>query len=275
MRVSFAVAISIALVFLGCTNAFDEFAKKDSDDALYFGAQLNMANGEYDLAIGKFQKISTTYLSQRAVTANYAAAYAGRCGLNLINLADAFSTDNGATNVFRLLMRQFSGISASRAADCKTAETLMLSIAAAASGRTADENTFLVFLELAKIGAYLALNVDTSPIDGTPDVGYDVCVVTTAWDTASREVATAVSIIRDSLNGPNMPTLLSSMASTLTTACTAIQTAYPAGNFCTTPATTDTNATTITTAIKAIKGVIGCTTNPGLGYAAPATCVCP
>ncbi len=263
------------LAFSGCLNILAEVAKKDSDEAIYKAALIAMDSRDYAAAITDFQKLSTTFIGQRSVTVNYASAFAGRCGLDLLLLVDSIKT-NASANLFITLMKNFKGATTTNISDCLQAETLIRSINNSAASRNVDENLLMVFVSFAKIGAILATYADTNA-DGTPDAGFDSCNTTQFPNAKAREVASAINLIVDSLSGPGVPTLLGAATTSLTSICTTLAGISATYAFCgANPAVTDPTAYTANQ-IKALNGVIKTTDFPGLGTCNNTTvnCICP
>lgn len=160
---------SFVLVLAGCPNGFSEFANKNSDEALLYQAQLYADQRDWDNAILSVTRMSASGRTNRDTKYFLASAYAGRCGLDLLNLANAL-TGLSSSKLFPLLLTQYSGLTTTSLADCESAESTLLGISTNYTELTADENILLAFLEFVKIGAVLGSNAN---IDADGNGSYD------------------------------------------------------------------------------------------------------
>ncbi len=251
-------------------NAFLESAKKDTDEARIFEARKLMNQSRWAEAITAIQATSTAMQAKRETKATLASAYAGKCGLNLIQMADRISSA-GSAALFPILLTALRTADAAAITSCQLAETTLLSISTSAASRTADENTLLAFVGFAKIGAVLALYADTDD-DGSAQVAFNPCNTGELPDAMLREVGTGVTIAVASL-GASGTSIGSALSTSVSSACTALAGVDPAYNFCsiTDPVGFSANQ------VKAIGGLVRSTDSPGLGTCAGdiATCVCP
>lgn len=269
----FRVILFLAFVSLGvgCSqNAFMESSKKETDEALLFEARKQMNKSQWADAITLINRMTTEGRTSRNTKVTLASAYAGRCGLNLIRLADQIANASGQ-NFFALLVNSFRGSTATSITDCVSAETTLLSISTVPADRTADENVMLAFIDFAKIGAILATYADTNA-DGTPDVGFNSCNTAHLPDAMLREVGTGMTLAVNSLAASG-GTIGSGLSGSVTAACSALAVIDPNYNFCTITTTSGFSADHV----KALGGLVRSTDNPGLGTCAGslATCVCP
>ena len=115
-----SIFLSISLNSCG-GNILSEFADKESDPALLKAMQIHTNKFEWDDAISKYSQMSTEFASKREVLVVLASAYAGKCGLRFIELAQNIG-DMGVTLLFKFLMRQFPNSTSSNRDDCKLAE---------------------------------------------------------------------------------------------------------------------------------------------------------
>jgi hypothetical protein len=268
------LSLIVIVVFVGlggCTqNAFLESAKKNTDSALLFEARKQMNSSNWADAITLIGEMSVAGRADRGTKAILASAYAGRCGLNLISLADQI-TNSASQNFFAILMSGFRGASVTSVTDCITAETTLRSISDVAANRTADENVMLAFIGFAKIGAILSTYADTNA-DGTPDPTFDSCNTAMLPDAMLREVGTGVTLAVSSLAASG-GSIGSGLSDSVTNACADLAGVDPSFDFCS--VTTATDFTTDQT--KALGGLVKTTDNPGIGTCAGdiQTCVCP
>jgi hypothetical protein len=251
-------------------NAFLESAKRDTDAALLFEAKKQMNSLQWTAAINTILKMSAAGLSDRSAKVALASAYAGRCGLNLIRFADQLSSA-GSSGLFALFLSALKTATTSSVADCISAEQSLISISSDPALRTVDENLMLSFIGFAKMGAILASYADLDD-DGTADSGFDACDTSDIPQAMVRQFGTGMTLAIQGLNASGS-TLGSSLATAVTSACTALAGVNPAYNFC---AVTDPSAFT-TNQVKALSGLMHSQDAPGLGTCASplAACVCP
>lgn len=231
MKVFLCIWISLSIFFsIGCsTNILESFADTQSDEALLFNAKRKINTGDYDEALTYFQSMSSTFLSRRDVLSVHASAYAGKCGLNFLDLVDGI-TNIGTARLFPFLMGNFqSGTTAKRDA-CATAETLMQNISTSYTLRTSDENLFLSLIDLSKMGVVFNGTADANN-DGTVDGGYDPCSSGSISDADVRQVGTAINLLRTSIVGVS-GTSFGSFAADINTLCSAWPGGAAAYNFC-------------------------------------------
>lgn len=239
-------------------NAFLGTADKSSKAALMYIAKSQIDNADYTGALTTLATMTTTDQASHDGRVLKATAYAGRCGLNLVNLANDVSTNIGSKKVMQILLTTMKA--ATSYTDCTSAETQMLAIAAA--DMTADDYVFLAFLEFAKIGAALESVADTSDHDGTVDGGFNSCTMAAA---VTGDIGVALNVAMNSLTSSGVAILSSSITTTWNSICNATAPfTYPCNN-------TDPNAFTnpkqlniIRTLIKANE--IGLNTCGGSSY---------
>ncbi len=269
IRILSLCLISLGLVSTSCSsNILDEFAKKDTNEALLFEAKKDMNDSEWTAAIAKFADMSSDFLAQRDVKLQNAKAYAGRCGLDLLQLFEDLSTNLSTGRLYALLMAGFVGGTATQADDCATAEGLIVSIAASAGSRTSEENTTLAFVSFAKMGATFAAFADDTLSDGSTDADFNGCqdnLTPGMPDAYVREVGIGLAIASTSLTAAIASGGLSGGGelSSATSACTALEALGAQYNFCT---ETDTASLTADQ-VKAIRWTMMDNQSVGLGGA--------
>ncbi len=265
------ILILLSISLSSCSqNAFLESAKRDTDDARLFEARKLMNQSRWDEAITAIQATSTATQAKRETKATLASAYAGKCGLNLIQMADQIA-NAGSSALFAVLLLALRNADATAIANCQLAETTLLSINSTAASRTADENTLLAFVGFAKIGAILSVYGDTDD-DGTVQPAFNPCNTGELSDAMLREVGTGITISVASL-GASGTSIGSALSTSVTSACTTLAGVNPAYDFC---SITDPTGFSVSQ-VKAIGGLVRSTDTPGLGTCAGdiATCVCP
>lgn len=264
-------SLSAIVMLVSCSqNALLESAKRDTDAALLFEAKKKMNSALWTDAITLIARMSATAQAERSTKVTLASAYAGRCGLDLIRLADQISTSSG-TNFFSILGSAMRAATGPSVTDCVSAETTLLSISSDPQALTADENMMLSFIGFSKIGAILATYADLDD-DGSADAGFDACDTADIPEAMVRQFGTGITLAIASLNATGS-SIASGLSTAVTSACTTLGGLDPAYNFCSITDPADFTADQI----KALGGLIHSTDNPGVGTCAGdiATCVCP
>jgi hypothetical protein len=184
----------------GCPNAFVESANKKSDDALLFSAEQHANASQWTAAITDIAGMSASGKAKRETKAALASYYGGRCGLNLLNLADTLQNHMGASNLWPTLMSAEIGATTAALNDCVLGEQSLLSIDPVAANRTPDENVLLAFIEFAKMGAALEQSNADANHDGTLDGTFNPCLAADITDAATQQLATGLTIGLQALN---------------------------------------------------------------------------
>jgi hypothetical protein len=143
----------------GCPNVYQSFAQTTSDPALLFQAQQLINSGNYTGAITTIGNMTSAGQATHDATVLLSTAYVGRCGLDMLGLATSIA-NMGTTTLFNTLETVFSGATASTKSDCDTADVLMTGLPA--SELSPDDDVFLAFVELAKIGTTLVTSGATT-----------------------------------------------------------------------------------------------------------------
>lgn len=151
-------------------NFFKDVSSKTSDAAKYEDALKAIDNGDYTSAIALIEGTSTPFLAQTNVIQTLAGAYAGQCGLDFIGMITGLGSSSGAPFLF--FMQAFQTISVIPAS-CATAQTKM-ELLGNSTQRTGDQNLFMFFLGIAKVGTYLKARADANS-DGTSDHAHISC----------------------------------------------------------------------------------------------------
>lgn len=186
----------LVLPLVSCSeNIFDEIADKDTSEAVYFQAKLELNERDYVTAITLFESLDPTFLAVRERTGVYASAYSGRCGLEFLTLLNTLQNP-GANSVLSLLMAGFPGATLlENQSDCGQAETILNTIGDQ-DARNGDENLLMAFTSLSKIGVTLSHYADDNE-DQVVDGGFDQCdlVAFPAADVAIIGAALANSLL--------------------------------------------------------------------------------
>ena len=186
------LVVTLSLLFsLSCSkNFYDELADKEEDDAVYFEAQKALDDLNYSQAILLIQSLGADYQTRRDVNFTLASAFAGRCGLNFISLAETLS-DASATGLFGIIMQGFPGSSDNSIADCISAESVINTVESDPTLRTVDENLLMAFVAFSKIGVILNRYADSDD-DGSPDGGFDHCSNADFPEADVRQIGTGI-----------------------------------------------------------------------------------
>lgn len=204
------VLISALSSNMGCANLFLEMADKTTDDALYFAAKLKADQYDWTGAITDIGNTTADFQARRDVRVFLAGLYAGRCGLDLIDLSNKIQ-NAGSTSLFSVLLAAFVGKTQTHLDDCLTAETILKSVGATAGTRTTEENIKMAFVAMAKMGVILNIRADADA-DGALDAGFTPCNSNTATGDADMpatdasnadltEMITGIALVFTSLAG--------------------------------------------------------------------------
>lgn len=196
-----ALALLMAVSNLSCSvNIMENFADKNTNEALFEDAKILINKGSYEAALAKIELINGSLAQDRRVIALKATAHAGLCGLNFLNFALALK-NLGTTRILPFLAAQFRGGTTTAKIDsCITAESLVESIGAIEL-RTSDENFLLAVIGLAKAGTLLSYYADGDQ-DGSVAGAYDICTAAAAGvraaggsmpDEDARELGSAIT----------------------------------------------------------------------------------
>lgn len=174
----------------GCPNAFQEMADPNSDAALFFQAQQEIDIPNFDKALVTIAKATPKGQASRRGRNVAASAYAGRCGLNLIDLASKM-TNLGSVTLYNSLLSTFKTVPTASTApdDCLAAEQNIVAIPAASAQK--DDFVFLAFNSFAKIGTTLAKYADLDD-NGVVDPAFNAC--TTMSDAQVAEIGTGLTL---------------------------------------------------------------------------------
>lgn len=169
---SYTVLLVVVGLNLACSNLFLEMSDKTTDKAKFYAAKLKLDQSDWTGAIADILSMTADYQARREVKVVLASAYAGRCGLDFLDLAEKLQ-NAGATSFMSVLFNAFRLKTATNLADCRSAETVLKTIGATAA-RTSEENLLMAFVSLAKIGVILAIRAD-GDVDGVVDTNFSPC----------------------------------------------------------------------------------------------------
>jgi hypothetical protein len=224
------ITASFLMSATGCPNAFLESANKTSDDALLFSAEQHANNSEWSAAITDISGMTSDGKAKRETKQALASYYGGRCGLNLLGLAQSLKDNSPSTKLWPIVMRFMVSATAAQLADCKLGEQTILSIDTVPANRNANENVLLAFLEFVKMGAALASSNADANHDGVVDGAFDACSAVDIVDTSVQELGTGLTIMARALAASGFGA--SGISDLVANLCTTMD-AYQAG-FCNT-----------------------------------------
>jgi hypothetical protein len=209
------LVLFLSLMNIGGCNVFNDLSDKTSDAALSEDIQKYIDKSMWYDAYNKWQTLSPTGKTQRSNKVLLATIYAGWGGLDLIALSSRLSSATGNT-LFKILLTAFRGKTINDYDYQVLAEQTMQSISATASGRTTDENIFLLFVEFAKLGTLMAATGDLDA-DGTVDGTYDNCSLSNSQGahvvTAIGNIVDVLTVTGTTLAGANLAALQAACAS--------------------------------------------------------------
>lgn len=272
----FWILISIGST-LGCSaNILEAFSDTQTDEALLFAAKKKINSGDYDTALTYFSSMTSSFRSRRDVIAVQASAYAGKGGLNFLDLVDGL-TNMGTNRLFVFLMQTFTSGTTTKRDSCITAEALMQTISSSYASRTSDENLFLSLINLAKMGVIFNRVADANA-DNSVDGGFSACSSASISDADVGEIGTAINLMRTSLSGVS-GTTFGSFASDINTICANWPAMVSAYNFCVDGlgAPIFTSSSFTANQLKGIRSLINENSTVGLGSCAGdiVACACP
>jgi hypothetical protein len=171
--------IAFMCVFLlSCSNLFSDLSEKDSNKAKLYDARRLLDQSKWTEAIEKLNSLSTSYLLRRDVRALLASAYAGRCGIDMLNLINSITNADSNEKLFVTLLKTMANSALTNIDDCILAETTLNGIGTETE-RTVDENLLMTFVEFGKIGAILNYRADLDDDNNFSstggDSGFDAC----------------------------------------------------------------------------------------------------
>lgn len=168
----------MSFFLLSCANFFGELSDKTTDKARLYDAKRFLDQSKWTEAIEKINLLSPEYQARRDVRALLASAYAGRCGIDMLNLINAINTGGSSEKLFVTLLKTMTNASVTTIGDCMLAETT-LKLIGNETVRTVDENLLMTFIEFGKIGAILNFRADIDDDNlfdsAAGDAGFDAC----------------------------------------------------------------------------------------------------
>jgi len=169
MKLFKTLFLSLTIFLSACSNVFQSASKQEFDEAYYINAQVAIDAQNWDTAIAEFEKMSASFQQRTEVREAWAGAYAGKCGFNFTTFLSNIDSVSGGSPILKVLMNMFITTTVDPYY-CYLAQTKMEEITTVAGDRTTSQALFLVFIGLARIGAYLKAQADQDAdtnMDGT------------------------------------------------------------------------------------------------------------
>lgn len=228
MRVLLLLALLVVSAASCSVNILEEFADKESNEALLVEAKIQINKRQWQAAINLFNDMTPAFLAQRDVVVLHASAYGGLCGIDFLSLTDAIS-NMGTSNLLEVLLAEMKGAGAAAYNACNTAEDLLLSNLPASAARTEDENLLVALISLGKMGSILAEDATLdSDDDGVVETTWGGCSATSESLTVARLQEFAFSTVKaidaisnQSTIGGVFPSGICSLAPPFDTVCAA------------------------------------------------------
>lgn len=279
----FLTLCALISINLSCSvNVLENFANKNTNEALFVDAQTLMNKADYNGVLTKISLMSSSYSSKREVLTLKASAYGGLCGLRFLDFVDTLS-NMGSTRLFPLLLSAFrAGTTTTSMDNCKLAQTTIESIGTTAL-RTNDENMLMVLILFAKIGNILSYYADSDQ-DGTGQAAYNVCTIGGGTRTAGgaiddsdlRELGTGITLAVQNITAVSTTVNLGNASlADVQSACTQLASLNPAYDFCSVTDPTGFSATQL----KGIRSLLKEDQSVGLGISSCSgdltACNCP
>ena len=158
-------------------NLLKNLSSTDSDAAIYEDARKKVDQRDWDSAITMMTvDLSATYQARSDVKETLAGAYAGKCGLDFINLVNSLSNSSSVSQLYIFFMNAMKNKIVVPAA-CDSAQAIIESFGNS-TVRTPDQNLFLTIIGMAKAGAWIRIKADQDNGGlgtGTMDAGFNPC----------------------------------------------------------------------------------------------------
>jgi hypothetical protein len=195
-RVLIMILFISSLNSVGC-NLFSEMSDKTSDEAVADDVVNLIDKHKWNDAILKWNTMSADGQAKRANKVLLASAYAGRGGLDILNVITSMNNNSSGANsaIFSVLMTAFRGKEIHDFDDQIEAERILTNLGVAGQ-RTIDENILMAFISLAKIGTLMAATADINT-DGVVDGTFDNC--TNISNVQAAHIVTGLSNLTMSL----------------------------------------------------------------------------
>jgi hypothetical protein len=210
----FAVGLGV-MASLSCTNVFTPMADTGTDPALLYEAKLLIDQHDFTGAISSITSMTSTGQASTAARDVLASAYAGRCGLDAITLAQNLGTSSN-NSLFAVLFSGFLGSTAQSVSDCRTARGIL----AAMTSPSIDEDILLTLVAFSTIGATLNHDFDTNH-DNVIDSPINQCAASPLSDSDAVDVFVNIAYAITALTNAGS-TIAGSSLGAINTLCAAL-----------------------------------------------------
>ena len=220
----FLIVLSMVFWIVRCSPAYKDLSTANGRQAILDQANNDLTAGDCGSAIDILTPLVHSQYNNNDVLMLFASAFACQGGVNFPNLIGNLK-DLGSDDIWSVLVKTNfspgSGDGHVAALDTAAAEIYQTATPAgntAASQRSADANTFLVFIELNQIASVI------SPLgSATKATGRKTVAITGTGSIADMcHVQVAVTQISDSLQFVSAGSAISNVVSNINTACAAI-----------------------------------------------------
>ena len=197
-------------------NFIAGFVNPNSDAALYQDALNQMNTLNWKKAISDIQSMSPPAQNTRTVMNTFAQALAGQCGFQMLSFITALSTawSGGGTpsSILLTLMQSYHGVTINMAVPgaptppvattdtyCSWSQQIMDNIQTTYGTWTSDEQSFVLFFSLAKIGMILNTTAGAgNTLNGSgkqiADVTFNACSTVSLPNFYAKQVTTGLAL---------------------------------------------------------------------------------
>jgi hypothetical protein len=222
--------LAAALGASGCSdNILTELSSKTDNKVLLYEVQKQISEKNYDAAVTQCLALPPPYLAEDEPSFYCASAYAGRGGLELTKMVEDLSNYAAPANLLIYLMGRNNGRTAAQISDLVSARNLLRNIGGA-SARTGDQNALMTLIGLHTLGSVGNVYADTND-NGAVDGGYSSCSAVSLPALGADANLNALWEIKESAGSSSIPGG-STIATAITTACTALNGVSATLNFC-------------------------------------------
>jgi hypothetical protein len=200
-----------------CANAFRDFPDKSSDQYLVDQARKALDARDFDAAIDRIEELVAEQPKVEEYAYLASAAFAGRAGLRVLDLALDITTQISSKTLFQIFAEAYDGAGAEEQSDIDQAIALMQAYGASSDERTQKMNFFNVFVHYSRIGIILSryafdastLRTNFSACNTTVDFGGSATGIP---DADVYRVLVSMGHVVDSVSGLSASDLLDSLA---------------------------------------------------------------
>jgi len=267
----FIIGVFVLLASASCSdNILEELSNKTNEAALLESVKRSLATQDFAAAVTTCALFTTAQRLDPDTAYTCASAYAGRAGLNVLNLVTDVAGYSPPNNLLVYLMGLNNGAVAQDITDLVTARDLLRALGQA-SARTAEQNALMTMIAIHSLGIVANLYADGDD-NGTVDGGYNSCDITDLPAAGAQMAVNALWELQESGGASGIPGS-STLVTAVQAACTALAGFSGVLDFC---AQTDPSAFT-TDQVRGARSLFAENAlDFGLGDCANGpTCVCP